>query len=167
MHNKMNKEKIEKSIIIVGKVINLARKISGKIFSLVILYFFALAIIIFLMWEVETVSNMKKFEAFMLYLVFLIFFIIMPWITQLIIKGMKGYYYTQLYIMSFLLLLISGIVGFVMIGSPFFENPNTKTIYATLNLGIGSALMVSEIVKNCKEEKRKKKEKLDNQKKGK
>ena len=57
--------------------------------------------------------------------------------------------------MSFLLLLISGIVGFVMIGSPFFENPNTKTIYATLNLGIGSALMVSEIVKNCKEEKKK------------
>ena len=76
MHNKMNKEKIEKSIIIVGKVINLARKISGKIFSLVILYFFALAIIIFLMWEVETVSNMKKFEAFMLYLVFLIFYIL-------------------------------------------------------------------------------------------
>ena len=91
----------------------------------------------------------------------------MPWITQLIIKGMQGYYYTQLYIMSFLLLLISGIVGFVMIGSPFFENPNTKTIYATLNLGIGSALMVSEIVKNWKEEKRKKKEKLDNQKNGK
>ncbi len=116
----MNKEKIEKSIITVGKVIDLARKISGKIFLLAILYFFALAVIIFLMWKVETVCNMKKFEAFMMYLVFLIFFIIMPWITQLIIKGMKGYYYTQLYIMSFLLLLISGIVGFVMIGSPFF-----------------------------------------------
>ena len=101
----MNKEKIEKSIITVGKVIDLARKISGKIFLLAILYFFALAVIIFLMWKVETVCNMKKFEAFMMYLVFLIFFIIMPWITQLIIKGMKGYYYTQLYIMSFLLLL--------------------------------------------------------------
>ena len=70
----MNKEKIEKSIITVGKVIDLARKISGKIFLLAILYFFALVVIIFLMWEVETVCNMKKFDAFMMYLVFLIFF---------------------------------------------------------------------------------------------
>ncbi len=45
----MNKEKIEKLIIKVGKVIDLARKISGKIFSLAILYFFALVVIIFLM----------------------------------------------------------------------------------------------------------------------
>ena len=81
----MNKEKIEKLIIKVGKVIDLARKISGKIFSLAILYFFALVVIIFLMWEVETVCNMKKFEAFMMYLVFLIFSVIVYRLLRLFV----------------------------------------------------------------------------------
>lgn len=156
----MNRCKITTLIeILITKIRSTVDSLEKKInnvFWLLTINFIALILLTLLMMTIDILFNMKKYEVFMIYIIFLIYFLLMPLINQKINKRIGGYYYTQLYILSFGFLLLGGVIEFCDIKIPLLNDKIIKKIYATSSSAIVSALMLSEIIKNFKEEKRKK-----------